>query len=168
MGDDAVSTKNCHWARNFAGILHLCSEILSVSRHAHCFFVFFFKSTMCFSTPGMPMSFTCSRPTLLMPWGSTTARRTRLFLSRQYEVDILCFKQNKKIVWFEFSLFAHAEQLMSSPIRRLPESLSTLSPKTQIHPLNSSQRMSWRKPSGEDQVREWLNTEYPKALSSAS
>lgn len=123
---------------------------------------------MCFSTPGMPMSFTCSGPTLLMPWGSTTARRTRLFLSRQYEVDILCFKQNKKIVWFEFSLFAHAEQLMSSPVRRLPESLSTLSPKTQIHPLNSSQRMSWRKPSGEDQVREWLNTEYPKALSSAS
>lgn len=44
----------------------------------------YLPAKMCFSIPGTPTSCSCSRPTLRMLWGSTTAKRTRYFSSRQY------------------------------------------------------------------------------------
>lgn len=59
---------------------------------------------MCFSIPGTTTSASCSRPTLHMLWGSTTAKRTRPFPSRQYRLpdktyeDTLCFV----FLWLSF------------------------------------------------------------------
>lgn len=79
------------WATSFS-FHSFCSIYLCLCMECICSLMLSSLSQPCasmsFSTRGTVMRCTCLRPTWHMLWGSTTARRTRLFPSRQYR---LCF-----------------------------------------------------------------------------
>lgn len=114
-----------------------------------------------FSIPGTPMRCTSSRPALPTLWDSTSVKRTRTFLSRQYPAPSwgcsskiinapfktwsLCFLSLNSEC---FSSLPLLEQRTFSLMKKRPGSPSTWWPPAQEASLPTLRSLTWRKLSG--------------------